>query len=91
MKSPLEQFDIVNVKSISLLFIDFSFNNILLPLFLAIFFLLFFSYIFLKRLTIIPFYIQVIFENLYIFLIKLIKQQTGTYGLFLISFYILYI
>jgi F-type H+-transporting ATPase subunit a len=86
MKSPLEQFDIVNVKSISFFFIDFSFNNILLPLFLVILFLLFFSYIFLKKLTIIPFYIQVILENLYIFLIKLIKQQTGSYGLFWFPF-----
>lgn len=86
MKSPLEQFDILNVNSISLFFIDFSFNNILLPFFLIIFFLLFFSYIFLKKLTIIPFYIQVILENLYIFLIKLIKQQTGTYGLFWFPF-----
>jgi len=86
MKSPLEQFDILNVNSISIFFIDFSFNNILLPFFLIIFFLLFFSYIFLKKLTIIPFYIQVILENLYIFLIKLIKQQTGTYGLFWFPF-----
>ena len=31
MKSPLEQFDIINIKLISLLGVDLSFNNILVP------------------------------------------------------------
>ena len=82
MKSPLEQFDIINVKSISLFFIDFSYNNILLPFLLIVLFSLLFFFLFYKDLNIIPFYIQSIIENLYIFLIKLVKQQTGNYGMF---------
>jgi F0F1-type ATP synthase membrane subunit a len=82
MKSPLEQFDIINVKLISILGIDFSFNNILIPFFLILIFLIFFIYLFFNQLNIIPFYIQNIIENIYIFLISLIKQQTNFYGLF---------
>jgi F-type H+-transporting ATPase subunit a len=82
MKSPLEQFDIINVKLISILGIDFSFNNILIPFFLTLLFILLFIYIYINKLSIIPFHIQNIVENIYIFLISLIKQQTGSYGLF---------
>jgi len=82
MKSPLEQFDIINVKLISILGIDFSFNNILIPFALIILFLLLYIYLYINKLTIIPFNIQNIIENIYIFLISLIKQQTGSYGLF---------
>jgi len=86
MKSPLEQFDIINVKLISILGIDFSFNNILIPFFLILIFLIFFIYLFFNQLNIIPFYIQNIIENIYIFLISLIKQQTNFYGLFWFPF-----
>lgn len=82
MKSPLEQFDIINVKLISILGIDFSFNNILIPFSLALLFILLYIYIYINKLNIIPFHIQNIVENIYIFLISLIKQQTGSYGLF---------
>jgi F0F1-type ATP synthase membrane subunit a len=82
MKSPLEQFDIINVKLISILGIDFSFNNILIPFFLVLLFILLYIYIYINKLNIIPFHIQNIVENIYIFLISLIKQQTGSYGLF---------
>jgi F0F1-type ATP synthase membrane subunit a len=82
MKSPLEQFDIINVKLISILGIDFSFNNILIPFFLLLLFILLYIYIYINKLNIIPFHIQNIVENIYIFLISLIKQQTGSYGLF---------
>jgi len=86
MKSPLEQFDIINVKLISILGIDFSFNNILIPFALIILFLLLYIYLYINKLTIIPFNIQNIIENIYIFLISLIKQQTGSYGLFWFPF-----
>jgi F0F1-type ATP synthase membrane subunit a len=82
MKSPLEQFDIINVKLISILGIDFSYNNILIPFFLIILFISLFIYIYFDKFTIIPLHIQNIIENIYIFLISLIKQQTNTYGLF---------
>jgi len=39
-----------------------------------------------KKLNIIPYYIQNVLENIYIFLVSLIKQQTGNYGLFWFSF-----
>jgi len=86
MKSPLEQFDIINVKLISLFGFDLSFNNILIPFFLLILFLILYAYIYVKELTVISSYIQNIVENLYAFLISLIKQQTGSYGLFWFPF-----
>jgi len=82
MKSPLEQFDIINIKLISLLGVDLSFNNILVPFSLLLLFFLLYVYIYFDKLSIISNYIQNIIENVYIFLISLIKQQTGSYGLF---------
>ena len=50
MKSPLEQFDILNVKNLSTSINDFSFNNIMLPFILIIIIFLFFSiYLLLKK------------------------------------------
>ena len=86
MKSPLEQFDIINIKLISLLGVDLSFNNILVPFSLILLFFLLYVYIYFDKLSIIPNYIQNIIENVYIFLISLIKQQTGSYGLFWFPF-----
>jgi len=86
MKSPLEQFDIINVKAASILNIDVAFNNILVPLCLALFFLFINVYIYVYKLSIIPLYIQGLVENLYIFIVSLVKQQTGGYGLFWFPF-----
>jgi F-type H+-transporting ATPase subunit a len=86
MKSPLEQFNIINIKLISLLGVDLSFNNILVPFSLILLFFLLYVYIYFNKLSIIPNYIQNIIENIYIFLILLIKQQTGSYGLFWFPF-----
>ena len=77
MKSPLEQFDIINIKLISIFGFDFSFNNILISFFLILFFLFVIIYIYYNKLNIIPYYIQNILEAIYSFLISLIKQQTG--------------
>jgi F0F1-type ATP synthase membrane subunit a len=82
MKSPLEQFDIINIKLISIFGIDFSFNNILISFFLILFFLFVVVFIYYNKLSIIPYYIQNILENIYVFLVSLVKQQTGSYGLF---------
>jgi F0F1-type ATP synthase membrane subunit a len=82
MRSPLEQFDIINIKSISILGIDFSFNNVLVPLALTLVFLVLYVCIYSNKLSIIPFYVQNLVESVYTFLINLIKQQTGAYGLF---------
>jgi F-type H+-transporting ATPase subunit a len=86
MKSPLEQFDIINIKLISIFGIDFSFNNILVSFFLILAFLFIIIYIYYNKLNIIPYYIQNILENVYTFLISLIKQQTGSYGFFWFPF-----
>lgn len=86
MKSPLEQFDIINVKLASTFSADFSFNNILIPFLLVLFFFFSIIFVFYNKLNIIPYYIQNIIENIYIFLISLIKQQTGNYGLFWFPF-----
>ena len=64
MKSPLEQFDIINIKSISLFLIDLSYNNILVPFFILLLFILFFIYIYLNKFNIIPTYIQNTIENI---------------------------
>jgi len=37
MKSPLEQFDIINIKALSTSFLDLSINNILVPFIIFIF------------------------------------------------------
>ena len=36
MKSPLEQFDIINVKSLNTTYLDISLNNILIPFLLLL-------------------------------------------------------
>lgn len=82
MKSPLEQFDIVNVKNFFGAINDFSFNSILLP-FILIIILFFFIIIFilLKNARIIPLTLQYIIEIDYRFIIGIIKQQTSIKGL----------
>lgn len=81
MKSPLEQFDIINVKSIYTSFIDISLNNIIVPFLFLIIVVSFYLFIFNKKLNIIPTYFQNIIEGIYIFLINLVKQQAHYYGL----------
>lgn len=82
MKSPLEQFDIINVKSINTTLLDLSLNNIIIPFFLIILFISIYLFIYKNQWNIIPSYIQLIFETIYIFIINLIKQQANIYGLF---------
>jgi F0F1-type ATP synthase membrane subunit a len=82
MKSPLEQFDIINVKNIHTSFFDVSFNNIMLPFSIFIFFIILIIFFFFNKFSIIPLYIQNILEQIYIFIISVIKQQAGNYGLY---------
>lgn len=82
MKSPLEQFDILNVKNFFGVINDFSFNNIMLPfLLINILFLFFLIFILLKNAKIVPFILQNILESDYRFIINIIKQQIGIKGL----------
>jgi F-type H+-transporting ATPase subunit a len=86
MKSPLEQFDIINVKSISIFFTDISFNNIIVPFIIFVIFLIISISLLKNKSKLTPFYLQYFIENIYIFLIKLVKQQTNSYGLFWFPF-----
>lgn len=82
MKSPLEQFDILNVKNFFSSLNDFSFNNIMLPFLLVIiFFITFLVFILLKNSRTIPLIVQNILETDYRFIINIIKQQAGIKGL----------
>jgi F0F1-type ATP synthase membrane subunit a len=82
MKSPLEQFDILNVKNFFGAINDFSFNNIMLPFVLIIIlFIIFLVFFLLKNARIIPLTLQNIIETDYRFIIGIIKQQTGLKGL----------
>lgn len=86
MKSPLDQFDIVNIKSIYTLFTDFSFNNVLLTFLFFILVVYIYIYLYNGKFNIISFYFPSFIENIYIFIIKLIKQQAGSYGLFWVPY-----
>jgi len=82
MKSPLEQFDILNVKNFFGAVNDFSFNNIMIPfLLIVILFLLYFFFFLFKKAKVIPLTFQYILETDYRFIINIIKQQTGIKGL----------
>jgi F0F1-type ATP synthase membrane subunit a len=82
MKSPLEQFDIVNVKSFNTTLVDISLNNILIPFLLLLGIIALYLFVFNNRFNLIPFYVQNIIEKEFIFIIGLIKQQAHNYGLF---------
>lgn len=82
MKSPLEQFDILNITNFFGIINDFSLNNIILPFILIIIiFFLFFFLIILKKAKTIPLVIQNVLETDYRFIINIIKQQAGIKGL----------
>jgi F0F1-type ATP synthase membrane subunit a len=82
MKSPLEQFDIFNVKIFFGATNDFSLNNIMLPfLLIIILFIFFLIFILLKNAKIIPYIFQNILEADYRFIVSVIKQQAGIKGL----------
>jgi F0F1-type ATP synthase membrane subunit a len=82
MKSPLEQFDILNVKNFFGAINDFSLNNIMLPFILIIILFFFFIiFILLKNAKVVPFILQSILEFDYRFITSIIKQQAGIIGL----------
>jgi F0F1-type ATP synthase membrane subunit a len=82
MKSPLEQFDIFNVKIFFGATNDFSLNNIMLPfLLIIILFIFFLIFILLKNAKIVPYIFQNILEADYRFIVSIIKQQAGIKGL----------
>ena len=86
MRSPLEQFDIRNIKNIYTIYFDITIQNVLLPLVCLILCIYIYIYINIHNIKLIPIYIQYIVEIIYKFLIDLVKQQIGNYGLFRIPF-----
>jgi len=82
MKSPLEQFDILNIKNFFSSTNDYSFNSILIPFVIIIFlFIIFLFFFLLKNAKTIPLVLQNVMEMDYRFLINIIKQQAGVKGL----------
>jgi F0F1-type ATP synthase membrane subunit a len=82
MKSPLEQFDILNVRNFFSAIYDYSLNSIMLPFILIIIlFLIILINVLLKNARIIPLILQNIIEMDYRFIISIIKQQAGIKGL----------
>jgi F0F1-type ATP synthase membrane subunit a len=82
MKSPLEQFDILNVKTFFSTMNDFSFNSIMVPFVLIIIlFSSFLIFILLKNARMIPLILQYVSEMDFRFIINIIKQQAGIKGL----------
>ena len=79
MYSPLEQFDAIPLYFISVCKYDLTFFNIILPLLIII---LIFSglTIFKNDYKLIPYNIQIIFENLVEFVLNIIKNQTTKEG-----------
>jgi len=82
MKSPLEQFDIINIKNINILGNDYSINNISIPILCILLICIIYIFIYRYKYNFIGSYITSFLEYLYIFIINLIKQQAGNYGLF---------
>ena len=63
MKSPLEQFDILNIKNFFSAINDFSLNNIMLPFILIIIIFFFFlTNLLLRKARIVPLVLQNILE-----------------------------
>lgn len=81
MKSPLEQFDIINVKTLNFFTIDFSLNNIMIPFIFLICFFFCIILVFNNKFNLISNYYQNFLEFVYSILAKIIKQQAHTYGL----------
>jgi len=80
--SPLEQFEIILLKPISLFnFIDISFTNATLFLILVIFFWRITFIFSLRKATFLPNLIQLILESLFSFVKGIVKQQSGIAGL----------
>jgi len=79
--SPLEQFEILLLKPVSLFGYDFSMNNASLALIMAA--VLFISLFFIgyHNARLVPHFLQYLVETLYIFIINVISQQAGRKGL----------
>jgi len=88
MFSPLEQFNFIKIFNFSFFGYDFSFSNIVFPLFLIILVLgIFFSF-FSKAFKLVPGFWQYFFELIFKFILDIIKQQIGKDGFIYFPFII---
>jgi F-type H+-transporting ATPase subunit a len=79
MYSPLEQFDAIPLYNIYLCNYELTFFNIVLPLIIII--LLFIGLgLFKDHYKLIPYNIQIVFENIVEFVLDIIKNQTTKQG-----------
>jgi len=65
---------------------DISLNNIIVPLLILILIIVIYIYSDIYKFHIIPKYLQNILELLYNFILKIIKQQAGNYGIYWFPF-----
>jgi F-type H+-transporting ATPase subunit a len=80
--SPLEQFELIILKPIKLNnWVDLSITTATLFLIFGILIIILFLFLSIKNSRLIPTKLQYLSENLYLFLIDLIKQQAGYKGL----------
>jgi F0F1-type ATP synthase membrane subunit a len=82
MKSPLEQFDIINVKSFYSFFFDYSLNNIILPFFFLIVIIYLIIIFYIYNFKLIALYIQNLLELIFVFISMIVRQQAGIYGFY---------
>jgi len=96
MRSPLEQFDVINLLNLNLWGFNLSFSNVVMPVLILNIFLVYLLQNFKINLKLIPEFWQFIFENIYRFVFRIIKQQIGVEGyvyfpfIFLIFIFVLF-
>lgn len=78
--SPLEQFDTINLVSLSFFNLDTSFNSVLLPLLIANVFLALVIFFYGNSFKLVPDFWQLLLERLYLFVFNILDQQTGAKG-----------
>jgi len=78
--SPLEQFDTINLITLSFFNLDTSFNSVLLPLLIANVFLFLIIALYGNSFKLVPDFWQLLLERLYLFVFNILDQQTGAKG-----------
>lgn len=86
MFSPLEQFDVTRVIFFYITGYDFALTNTLIPLILINLLILILINFFRLNIKIIPYNWQLSMELLYIFVLNILKQQTGQKGIIYFPF-----
>lgn len=86
MTSPLEQFDVVRVIFFNIGNFDLSLTNVLIPLVLLNFMLIAIVVFLKNNLKLIPQNWQLVLEEIYNFVLNIIKQQIGQKGIIYFPF-----